>query len=88
MHLTAEDMHPSTSNNLPIMHWVCMCMIHLRFLVALHMSCACSSVLDLPESTNYMFGAGSSAGESGSSAAALLRHRLLHNIRQDFIHHG
>ncbi len=32
--------------------------------------------------------AGSSAGETGRSAAAVLRHRLLHNIRQDFIHHG
>ncbi|KAL0020958.1 hypothetical protein WJX79_008557 [Trebouxia sp. C0005] len=32
--------------------------------------------------------AGSSAGETGSNAAAVLRHRLLHNIRQDFIHHG
>ena len=34
------------------------------------------------------FAAGSSAGETGSNAAAVLRHRLLHNIRQDFIHHG
>jgi hypothetical protein len=34
------------------------------------------------------FAADSSAGETGRSAAAVVRHRLLHNIRQDFIHHG
>ena len=33
-------------------------------------------------------GAGSVSREAGPSAAAMLRHRLLHNIHQDFVHHG
>ncbi len=52
------------------------------------LGCTIASIANVYCFSHLGFAAGSSAGETGRSAAAVLRHRLLHNIRQDFIHHG